>query len=30
MAKKSLNTYQRWDGIAKTIMKGKKIEKLAM
>ena len=25
MAKKSLNTYQRWDGIAKTIMKGKKI-----
>ena len=25
MAKKSLNTYQRWDETAKTIMKGKKI-----
>ena len=25
MSKKKLNTYQRWDGIAKTIMKGKKI-----
>ena len=25
MTKKSLTTYQRWDEIAKTIMKGKKI-----
>ena len=25
MAKKSLNTYQRWDSVAKTIMEGKKI-----
>ena len=25
MSKKKLNTYQRWDGIAKSIMKGKKI-----
>jgi|TARA_R110000824_G_scaffold9859_4_gene43645 hypothetical protein len=25
MTEKTLTTYQRWDGIAKTIMKGKKI-----